>query len=274
MDPLAELCQVRDSFENKIDIRKIEKYSENYLGSPRSRRNEIIGEFDMKFEFPKFEKFYSSLETNFERSGLVLADIDTNYNFSRQENGYLIPQVLNEQYSYAVLNADLGYLQYLIFRLPESTGFTKCTNFENIKLNKSCDSNILKYIQDIQPEGVDLVIGNDLTDLKIAIQISKPGATFINKIEEIDIQLLYIITMVYRKFSLFCPFLNNEENIFIIAEDFIGNALDYVSLIEKSKEIKVSEQFIKYVSEQLKEISLISYQNEYNLYRCKALMNI
>jgi len=280
MDPLENLCKVRDSFSSKIEDknREIKKFSENFSGSPRTRRNELITNkpnteiipLNLPKKSPK--NISSKIFNNY--SSYVLANIDTIYNFSKQENGYLIQQVLNEKYKYAILDSDVGYLEYLQFRLPESTGYiSKCINVKNeYKLNKSCDDNIVNYIMDISPGGVDLVVSNSFdykNNLVKALQICKPKGTFISKIDNIDSQILYITTLCFQSFSLFYPFL--DDSLYVVAENYIGNSLDIVPLILQNKNITVPQNFINYINDTLK----IQEENgEYNLYKCKALMNI
>ena len=134
MDPLENLCVVKDSFQSKQEsgLYKIEKYSEEFLGSPRARRNKIISQKQKEEQEQEQEQESQSLKIpelskSIEVSGFfknmssyVLANVDTIYNFSKMENGYLIHQVLNENYKYTILDSDIGFLEYLQYRLPES----------------------------------------------------------------------------------------------------------------------------------------------------------
>jgi hypothetical protein len=279
MDPLENFCKIRDSFNSySLQENKIEKYSENFSGSPRTRRNELLTDTKMddimEINIHKKKKMISSIFEN--HSSYVLANIDTIYNFSKLETGYLVQQVINENYKYAILDSDVGYLEYLQFRLPESIGFiSKClNNIKNeYKLNKSCDDKIINYIMNISPGGVDIVVSNTndyKNNLIKALQICKPKGVFISKINNIDLQTLYITTLCFRQFSIFLPFL--DDTIYVIAEDYIGNSLDIIPLLLQSKNIKVPFSFKNYINKSLQNIKPESV--EYNLYKCKAIMNI
>ena len=290
MDPLENLCVVKDSFHSKQDSRlyKIEKYSEEFLGSPRARRNKIVSSASspssttesQSLKIPELSKSIEVSGFFKNMSSYVLANIDTIYNFSKMENGYLIHQVLNENYKYAILDSDIGFLEYLQYRLPESVGFTNCLNkntkFPKLKINTNCDKGLTQYVKDIAPEGVDLVVSNTINfveNTKQALRILKKGGIFIQKVSEIDLQLLYILTLCFKYFSLFRPFLENENVIYVICEQYSGNSLDVIPLFTEHEKVSYPPRFFDYVSSAISSVD--SQGNmEYNLYRCKALMNV
>ena len=157
------------------------------------------------------------------RSSFILADIDTLYNFSLQEDGYLKPQVINMNYKYAVLDGDIGSVQYLQYRLPASTGFTHCLDPQTnlCFLNKQflniaeSQNSLPDYILGLEPEGVDLVVSHklDRETVSSALKVSKLGATFIVRTENIPEALLYTLSLYFKKCSLLKPFLENlNEN--------------------------------------------------------------
>lgn len=287
MDPLEKLCVVRESFGTvESRLYKVEKYSEEFLGSPRARRNRIIssdktkgqGKEEKILKIPEVSKSIEISGFFKNMSSYVLANIDTIYNFSKQENGYLVPQVLNENYKYAILDSDVGFLEYLQYRLPESVGFVNClknkTKFPRLKINTNCDDGLTKYVNDIAPEGVDLAVSNTINfveNSKQALQMLKKGGIFIQKVAEIDLQHLYVLTLAFKYFSLFRPFLENENVIYVICEIYSGNSLDIIPLF--SKQISYPTSFSDYVSSTLSS-DLNTKEKEYNLYRCKALMNV
>jgi hypothetical protein len=284
MDPLENLCVVKDSFSSdKNTTYKIEKYSEEFVGSPRARRNRIIsGKNNKEENILKIPEVSKSIEISgiFKNmSSYVLANIDTIYNFSKQKMGYLIPQVMNENYKYAILDSDIEHLEYLQYRLPESVGFTNClktkSKFPKLKINTNCDNGLSKYVNDIAPEGVDLVVSNtiDVVDnSKQALQMLKKGGIFIQKISEIDLQLLYILTLCFQQFSLFRPFLENENVVYVICEGYLGNSLDIIPLFLEKQNVSYPQTFSDYVSTSLDNFS--TEDQTYNFYRCKALMNV
>ena len=290
MDPLEKLCIVRDSFENEGSrLYKVEKYAEEFVGSPRSpraRRNRVLTSNKGSENILKIPELSKSIEISgfFKNmSSYVLANIDTVYNFSLQENGYLTHQVLNENYKYAILDSDVGFLEYLQYRLPESVGFTNCltttknkSKFPKLKINTNCDNGLTKYVNDIAPDGVDLVVSNTINvvdNSSNALRMLKKGGTFIQKVSEIDLQQLYILTLAFKQFSLFRPFLENENVMYVICEEFSGNSLDIIPLFSETKKVSYPPSFSDYVSSSLDGKRELE-NTEYNLYRCKALMNV
>ena len=286
MDPLENLCVVKDSFTERVrrfaEIKKYSSKEESSVMSPRSRRNKMLLNKE-KMEILKLPEFGKSIVVDGffkHHSSYVLANIDTIYNFSNQENGYLIPQVINEGYKYVILDSDVGFLEYLQYRLPESVGFTNCdvgkkSKFPNNKINTNCDNGIVKYVNDITVEGVDLVVSNSIdyiSNAEKALQICKKGGTFIGKVYEIDLQLLYILTLCFSSFSLFRPFLENENVVYVICEGYIGNSLDIIPLFSEKHKISVDKDFIDYILDFLSFNVVSNYT--YNLYRCKSLMNV
>ena len=291
MDPLEKLCIVRDSFENEGSRSyKIEKYAEEFLQSPRSpraRRNRVLTSNKGSENILRIPEVGKSIEIEgfFKNmSSYVLANIDTVYNFSRQENGYLTHQVLNENYKYTILDSDIGFLEYLQYRLPESVGFTNCltttktkSKFPKLKINTNCDNGLTKYVNDIAPDGVDLVVSNTINvadNSSNALKMLKKGGTFIQKVSEIDLQQLYILTLAFKQFSLFRPFLENENVMYVICEGYSGNSLDIIPLFSEKDKVSYPTSFSNYVSSTLSISAANNTSQEYNLYRCKALMNV
>ena len=301
MDPIRNLCIVKNSFENKT-INKIPKYSEktsqnyeNLIGSPRARRKFLLeNKTDKEIIIDdiiipnEIADPYINMDSFFKlRSSLVLADIDSIFNFSRQEDGYILPQVINMHYKYAILGKDKGFLQYMQYRLPASTGFIGCldiTKDEKISLqflNQNCSKDLEDYVLNIEPEGVNLVISNELNENKLiqALKLCDVNATFITKIDNnTPIEYLYTIAMTFKTVSLIKPFLENlnEKNSYFIAEGFQGNSLDVVSL--EFLKINVPNSFYSYVQNYYNSIKLLKNSLpktiKYNLYKCKAILNL
>jgi hypothetical protein len=169
----------------------------------------------------------------------------------------------------------------LQYRLPESVGFTNClktkSKFPKLKINTNCDNGLAKYVNDIAPEGVDLVVSNtiDVVDnSKQALQMLKKGGIFIQKVSEIDLQLLYILTLCFQEFSLFRPFLENENVVYVICEGYSGSSLDIFPLFLEKQNVSYPSSFSDYVKSNLDFIPTSSENQSYNFYRCKALMNV
>lgn len=279
MDPLENLCILSDSFSDEKEKNRlytIPTYSEEYAGSPRARRNRLVEKEERRgknvLKNPKLNDV--KIEGRFSHhSSYVLANIDTIYNFSRQENGYLIPQVLNKDFKYVIVDSDLGFLEYMQYRMPESIALTNCLKegtllslpYNNLDMN--CDNGLIGYVNDVAPEGADVVLSNKGFENGTALQICKKGGTYISKLNEINLEQLYLLTMCFKKFSLFHPFLSS--NIYIVAENFSGNSLDIIPLFNQS--ISVPDSFTDYITTFLQNVTPTQ---EYNLYRCKALMNV
>jgi len=311
MDPTRNLCQVKDSFLNldlnldldldldgsKQIIKEIPKFVETSIGSPRAIRNKL---FTNKKEFHKLINIknfsiklsdpYNQISDNYfkNRSSLILANIDLVFNFSEQDRGYLIFQYLNKL-DYAVLDGEPGFLKYLQFRLPIARAFTNCSvidkKIEKTYLNINCENEISKYILSIVPEGVNLVFSNSLNykeNLLNTLKIIKTDGTFISRIDtNTDLELLYITSLCFKSFTIFKPFLENlnEKYSYIIGEKYKGNCLDIINKIENLVRITISNSFLEYIQNyydslnELKE-NLNLTKPEYNMYRCKAILNI
>jgi len=288
MDPLRDLCKIKDSFTSSdiSTVSNIPVYSEIKVGSPRALRKSL---YPGTKKYIKKDQTFSDIKDPFlqidsffkKRSSLVLADIDTIFNFSLQEDGYIKPQVINEDYNYAILDSDIGFLEYLQYRLPASSGFINCIdNYNKISkqfLNVNCDEDLTNYILKILPEGVNLVLSNTFDKDKLIQGIkvcSKKGLFIARFVDETPINYLYALTLYFSKFYLFKPFLENlnEDYSYFIAEDFIGD-IDIVDF----DNINVPSSFIEYIDNyniSLNNLKKSINGDTYNMYKCKALMNI
>jgi len=293
MDPIRDFCEIKDSFNNNKVENNIPKYSEKIIGSPRAFRKKLFngkGNIQIKEE-PEEDKYrineqeadpFQNIESFLkDRSSLVLADLDTLYNFSKQEDGYILPQVINPEYKYAILDKNKGFLKYLEYRLPAATGFIDCVENGNVFLNANCTNGLKSYVLDISPEGVDLVVSNTFNKdiLLDAIQMCKLDGTFIARFSEIKLEYLYSLSLVFKEISIVKPFLENlnENYSYIVCEKFLGNSLDVVNL--DFEKINIPESFINYVENYYKSLNNLKkklHDNivKYNMYKCKAVMNI
>lgn len=291
MDPLRNLCIVRDSFTEK-NINKIPKYTEKLIGSPRAIRKSLLKDksktlkFHNEIQIPidiahPYLKINSFLKKH---SSLILANIDTHFNFSRQEDGYILPQVINMKFKYAILDSDKGFLEYLQYRLPASTGFTNCINIQESDkittqfLNQNCAKTLSNYILDIYPEGVNLVVSNKVLDKDVLLEALKMcaiNATFITKINtDTPIEYMYSLNMWFKSVTLIKPFLEdlNSNNSYLIAENFTGNSLDSEIIMN------VPYSFYKYVQNYYNTVKMLKNSlpenTKYNMYKCKAILNL
>ena len=294
MDPVRILCIVKDSFQEKT-INKIPKYSENLTGSPRAIRKSLL-ENKTKKEIVADDIFLSAEVANpflqasgffKKQSSWILANLDVLFNFSKQEDGYILPQVITRDYTYAVLDADKGFLEYLQYRLPAATGFTDCIKIKDDKittqfLNQNRGKELSKYVLNILPEGVDLVVSNSLLTEKTLLQglkLCDVKATFITKIStETPIEYLYALNMWFKSVALVKPFLEdlNSNMGYYVCEGFTGDALDARDL--DFLQINVPDDFYEYVQNYYNSIKLLktslSTETKYNMYKCKAILNI
>jgi len=294
MDPVRNLCIVKDSFQEKF-FNKIPKYSESVIGSPRTRRKHLL-ENKTEKEVITDDIFLPTVVANpflqtdgfFQKqSSWILANLDVLFNFSKQEDGYILPQVITRDYKYAVLDADKGFIEYLQYRLPAATGFTDCINTKGDKittqfLNQNRSKDLVSYVLNIQAEGVDLVVSNSPLSEKTLLQglkLSHVGATFITKIStETPIEYLYVLSMWFESVALVKPFLDDlNSNIgYYVCEGFTGDALDAMDL--DFLNINVPYDFYEYVQNYYNSIKLLKTSlprdTKYNMYKCKALLNI
>jgi len=295
MDPIRNLCIVKDSFEEK-NINKIPKYTEILIGSPRAIRKSLIENKNKKeivtdeIILPlKISDPYLKINSFFQkRSSLILANLDTHFNFSRQEDGYILPQVINRNYKYAILDGDKGFLEYLQYRLPASTGFIDCLNIDkNDKittqfLNQNRAKSLSDYVLGIYPEGLNLVVSNKVLSkdtLLEGLKICDTNATFITKINtNTPIEYMYGLSMWFKSVTLIKPFLENlnSKDSYLVAEGFSGNSLDAETF--DFLKIGVPDSFYNYVQNYYNTIKILKEilprNTKYNMYKCKAILNL
>lgn len=331
-DSFKNLQSFQDNFQNNLyDISIYENKNKISPLSPRVRRKKLreINNSNLTLEHEQKEQKEQTEKKNmyyipdveissaiFNKFDIILANIDAVYNFSGQEDGYLKPQIIKE-YDYVSLgsNKEDSYLLYLQYRLPAARGFlpfnlcsltsdivcsrnNKNNNKNNLlderNLNISDEKNIVDYVIDIIPQGVNLVVSSKIdyqNNLETALKLCKPGGIFISRINETlndDLSLYYITANCFEKFSLFKPISEslNEPYSYVIAENYKGNSMDWISLFKLPSlrfnvehNLNIPEDFIKYLNdyylslENLKE-DLIRNPVRYDPYKCKAIWNI
>lgn len=293
MDPSRTLCKVENSFNKNEDIYSniVYRLENDSIMSPRSIRNKLIKN-GKKYDIPKtlnikieVDKIQKS--NIFDVSSYILANIDAIYNFTGQEDGYIKPQIIKD-YDFACLNADLGYLKYLQYRLPNSRGFVPCVDLDSVfdkrLLNTNCDEkNIVDYVLSIVPS-VDLVLSNKLdykNNLISALKICKIGGTFISRIDENEnnISLYFITANCFETFSLFKPISEdlNESFSYVIGKNYKGNGSNWLTSLDEN--IFISNDFIEYIDNYYKSLNELKEninknQTQYDFYKCKAIWNI
>lgn len=315
MDPTRIICEIQNSFEKKENKYQVPSYFDiqEEIMSPRTRRNKIILKEQIKEEVKEVKKIdqinlpndianpfqtYPVSSKIWTKSATILANIDAIFNFTGQVRGYIDPQN-RKDFDTAFLDAKIGYVAYLQYRLPASRIFTPCLkknedyqiNLDSLNLN--CDEqSIVKYVLAISPEGVDLAVSSKVSskidyknNLIKALKICKPGGTFVCRIDETfeDDSLYYITSLCFEKISFFKPISEdlNSNFSYIIASNYKGNSLDWISILEETKDLHVFVPssfltFIKNYYHSLQELkkSLLLNPISYNLYKCKALWNI
>lgn len=299
MDSTRDLCEIKNSFNySPHSFKEIPEFIQTDISSPRAHRNKFFKKND-KNKVLKIENHtklavdladpYQKIKDEYfqERSSLVLANIDLVFNFSDQDRGYIVLQYMNEL-DYVVLDGDVGFLKYLQFRLPKSRAFTNCSVIKNKKiektnLNVNCENGLSNFVKKLVPEGVSLVFSNSLNykeNLLNAIKILKPGGTFISKFyEDTDLDFLFITSLCFDSFVVFKPFLENlnEKFSYVIAKKYKGNSIDVINQIENFKGIIIHQPFMEYIENYYKSLSELKKslkEQQYNMYRCKAIMNI
>lgn len=297
MDPSRSICEIINSFNKQTIKYEIKNYENNHnlSMSPRTRRNKLIENENFDIEIPleniTIPDNIANLKISsnvFDKNDIILANIDAVYNFTGQEDGYLKSQYIKP---FDFVSLDGNYIKYLQYRLPASRGFTSCSisnekYFDIRTLNTNCDENdIADYVLDIVPEGVDLVISSKIdykNNLLNALKSCKSGGTFVCRINEQILDLLYITTLCFETFSLFKPISENLNELYsyVIAQNYKGNSIDWVSILEnEDPKLSIPQDFIMYVKDY--NISLNSLKKKllinpisYNSYKCKAIWNI
>nr|QBK91570.1 MAG: FtsJ-like methyltransferase [Pithovirus LCPAC302] len=205
------------------------------------------------------------------RDSIVLADIDSVFNFSHHTSGYIMKQETKD-FTFATIDDGPGkFTEYILYRNPNSYGFgiaqiehpfdtdiIDVTHFNITKgesgfgdINRDYKS-FIKYVRSTEVSGVDLVAANYnynetkkgfVARLLTALGTVKIGGTFICKISNIKdpimIQLLYITSECFSKVTLFKPvstpmFSNLYLNsYYIIAEGANKNNIEWISYLGK-----------------------------------------
>jgi hypothetical protein len=228
MDPSRNLCEIKNSF-NSEDIKtlyQIKFYNSkktqdiNYFPrSPRALRKEIresynqenneknehtmsLYDVNLKNEVYKLQinenianPFfnYTFSQSFISDSFIILSNIDAVYNITNQVGGYIEPQNTKE-ISVGFLDDDVGFINYIRYRLPVARIFTPCIKknkkliLNELSLNTNCDEKCLvNYILGIAPQGVDIVISRNIdfkNNLIKAMKTCKIGGTFLCRINE------------------------------------------------------------------------------------------
>lgn len=268
----------------KIEIKNI---VDNYVSLLKNIKNP-----DPIYEIVKYSDYFHK------RGTYILANLDFLFNFTGQEDGYIKPQIINEKYSYLVLDGDLGSLEYLQYRLPASTAISKCsvkeenTNLDKKFINFSCNEDITEYALYVRPEGVDLVTNiyfegyeKYREDVIKALLTTKIGGTYVAKVS-LDLRdrelgnilkIFYLLSIAFEKVTVLKAFLDSEWSLHVVAENYRGKNGDILQFLNNLDKVNISDSFTKYlyeVSENIKKENTDSLNKRYNFYKCIALLNL
>lgn len=256
------------------------------------RFNNLTFKKDRFSDVAKFSKYFRN------RTSFILGGLDLEWDFTRQEDGYLIPQVINKDYAYTVLDSDIGTLEYLQYRLPASIGITNCEVRETVgsrldiaSLSLACQERIDDYSLKLRSLGVDLVTGLQAkdyeslkSDMEIALKICKKGGTYIGgfRKDKSSDELSKIFTLIYemslnfKELGVYVPFLSDGNHIYIVASEFLGRDWRLGEVLGDG-EIHPSEEFLKFLEgtvEGLERGVLNRDQVKYNYYKCLSVLNL
>jgi len=318
MDESRNLCLINTNLKKQ----KYEKhiYKATNMGSPRAVRNNSISHIpsvDLKLKVKdnyinniNLSDPYKNLDTIFpERSSMVLANIDAVFNLTGQVSGYLLPQNTKE-YDYGVLgDSKAGYVEYMQYRLPVSTGFVYCSkSLNNERINKDnldilnptdlafndireSDQKYVKYVTSIIPDGLDLLISNNTmkNSLSNGLKTLKTGGKLVIRFDDSNLadkkllDLIYITSMNFEKINLFKPISEDLNGFwsYLIAENYHNQPSQWLDLIHNETNIKLPRNFTNYIEEynnslnNLKEqLSKTKEDNIYNMYKCLSMWNM
>lgn len=320
MDPSGNLCLVRNSFDNlsvnpeKDKEVKLHTFSEQLIGSPRSRKMKASDSFNSQIQNSKNLKNISlpyisrkpvEIKSEvFSDIAIVLANVDAVYNYSKSNTSYISPQDTKE-FSYSVLFQNSSsydkpnleswkYVEYLQYRLPIAKGFILDSYFEkypdHINMNNLDFSSDILYPLRMVPTGMDLVIYVNSSKenkeqkegswfWKNALKILSLGGTLLYRIRDNDMNIreLYNLAICFDKFSLLKPLSDDQNYSFIIAEDYRGpwdSTMSFDSQSSLSPSLQFTTFMMKYVDLVLHSSSFSKNVPIYDEYKCKALWNI
>lgn len=315
MDPSGNLCLVKNSFDNlsvnpeKDKGVKLHTFSEQLVGSPRSRKIEafsssIQNSKNIKnISVPHISKKLVEIKSEvFSDVAIVLANVDAVYNYTKSNTSYISPQDTKE-FSYGLLfdekkEESWKYVEYLQYRLPIARGYilnkfcSDCSKGypDHINTNNLDFSSDLLYPLRMVPTGMDLVIyvnsskekeqkGEGSWFWKNALKILSLGGTLLYRMRdnEMNIRELYNLAMCFDKFSLLKPLSDDQNYSFIIAEDYRGpwdSTMSFDSQLSLSPSLQFITFMMKYVDLVLHSSQTSSSAPIYDEYKCKALWNI
>jgi hypothetical protein len=293
MDPSIVKCQYTDSFIKQPDVPIVlhtYSSSENYtvktleLSYPnhddrknikdnrniRDNVNDINGD---PFKTVSVKPFMN-------RDAIILANIDTIFNFSKHTSGYVLMQETKE-FNFATMNdGPGGFTEYIFFRNPNSYGYgitPKTKDFNknlldltrfNITYGETGEGDLKKdyksfigFVRKAEAVGVDLIINNThnnnigyedyMVALMTALGIIKIGGTFVSKVQlngDMDVMtdLLFITSQCFNTITLFKPLSTdiNDNIYYIVCEDARRNNIEWISYLEDSYQ-KVSKDNAK-----------------------------
>lgn len=321
MDPSRNLCIIKHN--DKFPKYEKHTYRANTGGSPRAVRNNSINyqSNTKEYNFNQEQIYihnqnlsdpYKTIDTIFpERSSMVLANIDAVFSLTGQVAGYLIPQNTKE-YDYGVLgDSKAGYVEYLQYRLPASTGFVFCSKYldheriskDNLDIINPTDSSFadisqsrdkyVKYVNTIVPDGLDLLVSNNSLkeSLLTALNTLKTGGKMVIRLDEHLLKdqnildLLYITSMNFENISLTKP-LSEDINgywTYLIAQNYHNQPYQWIELIEENVHMKLPLKLIKYIEEYIESLNNLRktlHSNNmkddiiYNMYKCLSIWNM
>lgn len=305
MDPSRNLCLITNSFESIPVIVPLKSYSANMVGSPRVIRNKLKTSQNTENVYKPYTKLstnyvtdpYRSMKTKFpERSSMVLANIDAVFNLTDQVAGYLAPQNTKE-YDWGILGEnDLGYEEYLQYRLPFSHGFISCQEIDEKRLDRPSldlisgdDQEYIRYVNSLIPDGLDLLISdkNYRISIETALKCLKTGGNFVLKMDETNLLLsyIYLVALNFEKITIFKPITLNISSldVYLVAENYTNKPMQWMEYIEDDRKIKTPPNLRTYLENYLislndmkrgLEIVMKSTNNLYNIYKCKNLWNM
>ncbi len=294
MDALQHLCEIKDSF-NSNTSKKTRNSRNNrnvYLPipvkyvfnrnntatsvstsispiSPRTLRQEIFYLNDNNTNNNNLNANNTDIKLilteniningKFPQSTYVWADLDLSFNFMSQTYGYIIQQNLKHS-TFLIADSDPGVAAYVEYRCP----YPYSQIFFRDSINK---------IYQIYPEGLQFIFNNTPDYNLDYIKYCKLNGMFIYKINEIDLNKLFVCALSFKSICLFKPFLSGSS--YVICENYLGSTdylTDFEKTNDKSSKINIPGDFKLYIENFTKNISFNS--GNYNLYKCKALMNI
>lgn len=297
MDPTRYLTQIYEiHYQNQLK----KYYRKKQIQSPKMERRSIMNHEKLKKYTLKLDALtlpenlanpLKNVSTKFTPLQIIMANIDSVYNLTMQDSGYLAPQYIKNFDIADITGTSIDYFQY---RVPTTRFFTTMGRdyLDNRQVNMFSDIDFSEKVRSVSVNGMDLIVDTTTEKIKDRVirifKLCKVGGSCICLLDEITPEMFYIFSLCFESVSLFQPMAEdlNINNFYLIGENFLGSANDWIQILSSKDELNFNVEysvneylnyFLDSYEKLINELSQELDNNDteiYNAYKCKALWNI